>query len=195
MPKAISIIVTVFWLLGNLHAGVVSGSRAMASPITDKSGIIVQIGLAGYGQDNLMPYPVGKPILISCSIINSGNKRILFKLKDHDAYQGTLPYPIEVCVQITREDGSIVTDNPIDKSGKGWWSQYYQWSTTFSPEMPGDVIAIPPRGCVVRKIPIDQVIMMAPLLGNGLTEGSYILRLRINTLISNPLTIRIGPGK
>lgn len=159
------------------------------------NSISLQIEPAGWGKNEPHVYPLKKTISIRCMIRNFSKKPVQFSLKDHDAYHGTLPYPIEASVRIEQDNGMVITANEIDKSGKGWWSQYYLWSTTFDPSMPGDTILIPPGGVVVRHVPIDQVISMAPGAKGGLPEGAYSVQVRINGIISNPIKIQVGPAE
>lgn len=168
------------------------GRKSQVPSQVPVGSILIKIEPAGFGRDEPHVYPRNKPISIRCSIHNTSRKSVPFRLKDHDAYHGTLPYPVEVSAQIVQDNGTIITANDIDRSGEGWWSQYFLWSTSFDPLMPGDTILIPPGGVVVRQIPLDQVVSMAPGAKDGLLQGTYLVKLRLNGLYSNQITIKIG---
>jgi len=152
----------------------------------------VEIAAAGWADQEPHVYIEGKAISIRCVIRNVSRRPQLVELKDHDAYHGTLRYPVGITAKVVRESGEVLTQNEIDRSGEGWWSQYFVWSTTFNPRMPGDTITIPPGEVVIRLIPLDQVIEMHPNLRSGLRSGTYTVQLRLHLIKSNSLTIRIG---
>jgi hypothetical protein len=172
-----------------------SGASASSEPSRRKppSTISVLISPAGWGAEEPHVYPLKKSILVHCLIQNSGKQTVSFPLKDHDPYHGTLPYPVEVSVRIQADNGAVVTANEIDRSGEGWWSQYFVGSTNFDAAMPGDTILLPPGGRVIRLIPIDQVLMMAPEIKGGLQEGTYTIKIRVNGVTSNSIKIKVGP--
>lgn len=170
-----------------------SGKRRPKEAVKLSNVISIVINPDGpiFGKPDL--FPRGGRIRIRCLIRNRGKKSVKFKLKDHDAYFGTLPYPIGAYVRVVRDDGTVVTANELDSSGEGWWTKYSQWGTTFRPMMPGDVVVIPPGDLVVRYFPIDEMIDMAPGAKEGLSEGVYSIQLNLNRLLSNVLVISVVP--
>lgn len=170
-----------------------SGKRKSKNSVDLSNVILIQIEPTGPHFDKPDVFHRGGRIMIRCLIRNIGKKSVKFSLKDHDAYFGTLPYPIEAYVRVVRDDGRVVTASELDSSGKGWWTKYSQYGSTFRPIMPGDVIAIPPAGVVARSFPIHEMIAMAPGAKGGLGEGVYSIQLCINELLSNVLVISVVP--
>lgn len=134
-------------------------------------------------------YEEGGPISIRCTFKNMGHSAITFLLADHHGYHGTLPYPVGMAARVTDAEGQIITY--VREFGE-WWTQYYDWSTTFQ-EMPGDRIELKPNQQVVRIVPLDKMLSGLAHLPEGLKAGEYIVELELGGVISNKMKIKIVP--
>jgi hypothetical protein len=130
----------------------------------------------------------GEPIPIRCVFSNQSSRPVELRLKDHDSYHGTLPFPESMLVRITDGAKAVVTANEINK--EGWWTVYY-FSSQISTDEPGDVITIPPGKHVTRTVDLLQILMGCPRLREGLPPGDYEVQLCLDSLESNRTKITL----
>lgn len=157
------------------------------------NGISMSISLAGWASPpGRGMYVAGKPITIRCVFTNQGSAPVSLLLKDHDDYHGTLSFPVGICARVTDATGAILTENEVAKDG--WWSWYYHWSTMFVP-MHGDYITLNPGEGVVRIVPLDEVLLGADKIRQGLKPGAYFVQLCIHDIVSNRLLIQVAAGE
>jgi hypothetical protein len=141
-------------------------------------------------------FELGSGLALKARWKNIGDSPVELELKDHDAYHGTLEYPLGIMARVEDASGKLLTHGTA--GWEEWWTWYYVWSTTFQPEMPGDVITLKPGEEVIRTIPLAVVLNACTGLEKGLGPGAYKVQLAHGELRSNVLPFRVvcpSPGR
>ncbi|WKZ58814.1 MAG: hypothetical protein QY309_13155 [Cyclobacteriaceae bacterium] len=128
------------------------------------------------------PYPAGKPILVTLTILNPTDSIQTIEFIETHKYHTILPFPTCITASLKDDKG---------RSHCKYNTQYFLWSTLFTKE-DLQYVDIKPKGKLTRDLKVNEIVSGCDCYeGHGLKSGTYFISLSVHGRQTNELKIQV----